>query len=104
MSDRQMANGECTAIVAYEVRAEDRDRFLNAWDRANEHLQTQPGYVGNTLHEAVSANPDFRFVNIARWKSVDDFRAATQSSTFYEASGWLEAYPIHPAVYDVVRS
>jgi heme-degrading monooxygenase HmoA len=52
----------------------------------------------------VSANPDFRFVNIARWKSEDDFRTATQSNQFREASGALEAYPIHASVYEVVRS
>lgn len=99
-----MAEEECIGIVAYEVMNEDRDRFLNAWDRANSFLKEQPGYVGGALHQAVSANPDFRFVNIARWENADAFRAATQSNGFREASGALEAYPIHAAVYELVRS
>ncbi len=99
-----MADGECIAIVAYEVMNEDRARFLDAWAKANDHLKAQSGHVSSTLHQAVSANPDFRFVNIAHWKSEDDFRTATQSNQFREASGALEAYPIHASVYEVVRS
>lgn len=99
-----MADEQCTAIVAYEVGAEDVDKFLNAWGKANDHLKEQGGYVDTALHQAASANPDFRFVNISHWTSADAFRAATQSVAFKEASGSLEAYPIHAAVYDVVRS
>ncbi|HWH34272.1 MAG TPA: antibiotic biosynthesis monooxygenase family protein [Acidimicrobiales bacterium] len=99
-----MAEGECIAIVAYEVLNEDKQRFLDSWEKANEHLKQQPGYVSSALHEAVSANPDFRFVNIGRWQSADDFRGATQSNGFREASGALEAFPIHASVYELVRS
>ncbi len=98
-----MPGQECTAIVAYEVHAEDIDKFLNAWDQAHSYLKEQPGFISNALHQAVSANPHFRFVNIARWDSADSFRAATLSSAFSEASGPLAPYPIHASVYDVVR-
>lgn len=98
------AEGECIGIVAYEVRNEDRERFLNAWEKARDHLKEQPGYLSSALHQAVSSNPDFRFVNIARWRSADDFRTATQSHVFREAAGSLEAYPIHASVYEVVRT
>lgn len=93
----------CAAIVAYEVHAEDRDKFLNAWRDANNHLKQQPGHISTELHEAVSANPDFRFVNVACWESADHFRAATQSAHFKEVAGRLEAYPIHAACYEVVK-
>lgn len=43
-------------------------------------------------------------MNIARWENADAFRAATQSNGFREASGALEAYPVHAAVYELVRS
>ncbi len=94
---------KCTAIVAYEVTAEDREKFLNAWKRADDYLRQQPGYISSSLHEAASANPDFRFVNVGCWASADDFRNATQSMGFKEASGALEAYPIHAAAYEVVE-
>ena len=93
---------ECTAIVAYEVMNEDRDKFLEAWKRANDYLKEQPGYLRSELHQAVSANPDFRYVNIGCWETADDFRAATQSNGFREASGSLEAYPIHASAYELL--
>lgn len=99
-----MAQGQCTAIMAYEVPHEDCDRFLDSWEKAHAFLQDQPGFISNNLHEAVSANPDFRFVNISYWENEDAFREATQSQSFREASGRLEAFPVHAAVYEVVRS
>lgn len=96
------ASKQCTAIVAYKVGTEDVATFLDAWKQANDHLKQQPGHVSTTLHRAKSANPEFRFVNVAKWKSDDDFRNATQSVGFREASGRLGAYPVRAAVYDIV--
>lgn len=98
------ATKPCTAIVSYRVNAEDVDTFLDAWDRANAFLKKQPGHLSTTLHRAVSANPPFRFVNVAKWKSVEDFRKATQSPGHQEASGHLWAYPVYAAAYETVRS
>jgi heme-degrading monooxygenase HmoA len=98
-----MAGEQVAAIVAYEVAAEDEDKFLPAWERANDYLKQQDGHVSTTLHKAVSANPHFRFVNVGCWESDEAFRNATQSAGFRDASGALEAYPIHAAVYEVVR-
>ena len=100
----RMAEKQLTAIVAYEVAHEDRDRFLDSWEKANEFLKKQPGYVSTALHEAVSANPDFRFVNVSCWESDDAFRKATQSQHFREVSGRLAPFPIHASAYEIVRS
>ncbi len=94
-----MPEGQCIAIVAYEVAYEDSERFLDSWDRANAFLKDQAGFISNNLYQAVSANPDFRFVNVASWESADAFRAATQSEGFREASGRLEPFPVHASVY-----
>ncbi len=99
-----MADEGCTAIIAYEVAAEDTDKFMNAWNKAQEFVQAQDGHVSTTLHQSASANPDFRFVNVSRWASADAFRNATQSDGFRHASGSLEAYPIHASVYEVVTA
>ena len=101
---KNAATKPCTAIVSYKVRDEDVDNFLNAWDRANDFLKKQPGHVSTTLHRAMSSSPPFRFVNVAKWKTVEDFRKATQSTGYQEASGWLRAYPVYASVYDAVRS
>lgn len=99
-----MADEQCTAIVAYEVSAEDCERFLDSWTRANQFLKKQPGLLSTTLHKAASAQPDFRFVNVSCWESADAFRAATQSQGFRDASGRLEAFPMHASVYEVVKT
>ena len=99
-----MADEQCTASVAYEVSAEDSERFLDSWEKANEFLKGQPGLVSQTLHKASSAAPDFRFVNVSCWESADAFRTATQSQGFREAAARLEPFPIHASVYEVIRS
>ncbi|MDQ6727311.1 MAG: antibiotic biosynthesis monooxygenase [Actinomycetota bacterium] len=99
-----MASKPCIVIVAYEVTHEDSKRFLDSWEKANGFLKKQPGFVSTDLHQAVSANPGFRFVNVSHWESDDAFRTATQSPDFQAASGRLETFPIHAAAYEVVRS
>lgn len=98
------AKKPCTAIVSYKVSYEDVDNFLDAWDRANDHLKNQPGHVSTTLHRSMSANAKFRFVNVAKWETVEHFRNATQSNEYQEASSWLSSYPVYAAAYDTVRS
>lgn len=99
-----MAHEQCTVIVAYEVAHEDAERFLDSWKKANASLSEQPGFVSNILHRAVSANPDFRFVNVSSWEDDDAFRAATRSKDFQEASGRLAPFPIHASAYEVVET
>ena len=99
-----MAEGQCTAIVAYEVGAEDSERFLDSWKIANDYLKEQPGFISTTLHRAVSANPDFRFVNVSKWEDADAFRTATQRHEFQEISGRLAPFPIHASAYEIVRT
>jgi heme-degrading monooxygenase HmoA len=101
---KNAASKPCTVIVSYKVRDEDAENFLNAWDRANDYLKKQGGHVSTTLHRAMSSNPPFRFVNVAKWKTVEDFRKATQSVGYKEAAGWLSAYPVKASVYDAIRS
>jgi heme-degrading monooxygenase HmoA len=99
-----MANKQCTVIVSYEVAHEDAPRFLDSWEKANGFLKGQPGFVSNALHRAVSANPDFRFVNVSSWEDEDAFRSAIQNEDFQKASGRLVPFPIHAAAYELVKT
>jgi heme-degrading monooxygenase HmoA len=60
--------------------------------------------VDTALHQAVTPGTDFQFVNIARWRSAEDFQAATQSPGFQESAAGLGGYRPHPALYRVVRT
>lgn len=99
-----MADDKVTVIVAYQVNTEDVERFMNAWDKAQAHLKKQKGFVSTTLYRAESANPYFRFVNVAEWQDADHFRSATQNAHFIEASGQLAPYPLYASVYEVVTT
>jgi heme-degrading monooxygenase HmoA len=93
-----------TLINAFEVPAEDAEKFIAAWEKARDYLRTQPGYVDTALHQATRPDAEFQFVNIARWRTVDDFMVATQSPGFRESAAGLAGYRPHPALYRVVRT
>ena len=93
-----------TLINAFEVPREDAERFIAAWEGTRDYLKSQPGYVDTALHQAVTPNADFQFVNIGRWQSAEDFRAATQSPGFRESAASLAGYRPHPGLYRVVRT
>jgi heme-degrading monooxygenase HmoA len=91
-------------INAFEVPSEEAGRFIAAWEKTRDFLATQPGYVDTALHQAVSPGADFQFVNIARWRTAEEFMAATQSPGFRESAAGLAGYRPHPALYRIVRT
>ena len=77
-------------INAFEVPREDAEQFIAAWEKTRDYLSAQPGYVDTALHQAVTPNADFQFVNIGRWQTLEDFHTATQSPGFRSQ---LRAWP-----------
>ena len=73
-------------INAFEVPVAEAERFIAAWEKTRDYLMPQPGYVDTALHQAVTPNAEFQFVNIGRWQTAEDFLAATQSPGFREAA------------------
>ncbi|MGN6793891.1 MAG: antibiotic biosynthesis monooxygenase family protein [Streptosporangiaceae bacterium] len=93
-----------TLINSFEVPGDEADKFVAAWEKTRDYLQTQPGYVDTALHQAVSPNADFLFVNVAHWQTAEDFSAAIQSPGFLESAAGLVAYRPHASLYRVVRT
>ena len=91
-------------INSFEVRTADAESFITAWEKVRDYLQTQPGYLDTTLHQSLTPDADFQFVNIAHWRTVDDFTAATRSPGFRVAAGGLAGYRSHPALYHPART
>lgn len=96
--------GAVILINAFEVPAADADAFITAWEKTRDYLSTQPGYIDTALHQAVTPDAEFQFVNVARWASAGDFAAATRSPGFRESAAGLAGYRPHPALYQVVRA
>jgi heme oxygenase (mycobilin-producing) len=91
-------------INSFEVPPPDAENFITAWEKTRDYLESQPGYIETALHQAVTPGAEFEFVNIARWRTPQDFMAAIQSPGFAQAAAGLAGYPAHPALYDVVRT
>jgi heme-degrading monooxygenase HmoA len=91
-------------INAFEAPPDEDDEFIRGWEAARDYLQTQPGYVDTALHRSASPDADFRFVNVGRWRSVDDVQAATQSPAFGDVMQQLGRYCPQPGLYQVVRT
>jgi heme oxygenase (mycobilin-producing) len=91
-------------INAFEVPVAEAERFIAAWETTGDYLMSQPGYVDTALHQAVTPNAEFQFVNIGRWQTAEDFLAATQSPGFREAAMGLTGFRPHPGLYRIVRT
>ena len=104
MDDDGGVDESVTLINAFEVPAAEAEAFIAAWEKTRDYLETQPGYGDTALHQAVTPGADFEFVNIAHWRSAEDFAAATQSPGFREVAAALARFPRHPALYRTVRN
>jgi heme-degrading monooxygenase HmoA len=89
-------------INAFEVPDGQAEQFIAAWEKTRHYLQSQPGYIDTKLHQAVTPEADFQFVNVALWETAEAFLAATKSEGFRESAIGLLGYQPHPSLYRVV--
>jgi heme-degrading monooxygenase HmoA len=94
-----------TFINAFEVPAGADEDFQTRWEEVNRYMKVKPGYLDHALHRAVTPDARFRFVNVAHWASVEDWRAAHDEG-FRAIVGRPEwaRYPSSPAVFDTVHT
>jgi heme-degrading monooxygenase HmoA len=96
--------GGVTLINSFVVPVGREDEFQARWTEASGYFRAQPGYLSLRLHRAISPDAHYRFVNVARWESLEAFQAAHGTEEFRRvvgAPGW-EAFPSSPALYEVV--
>ena len=93
-----------TLINLFDVAPEHDAEFRERWQQVNDYMRGQPGYLGHTLHRAVAPDAKYRYVNVAQWRSADDFRAAhgPEFRAMVSQPGW-EKFPSQPALYQVVN-
>jgi len=90
-------------INVFEVPSSEAEEFIPAWEKARDYLARYPGHLDTALHQAITAESDFQFINIAHWRSAEEFSEAIASEGFQEAARDLR-WPFHPALYTVVRT
>jgi heme oxygenase (mycobilin-producing) len=86
-------------INPFEVPPDRHTEFVTRWERARDFLAGREGYLDTALHRSLAPEAEFRFVNVARWRSPRDFQAAMAAPGF---PGRRMPYASHPALYQVV--
>jgi heme-degrading monooxygenase HmoA len=69
-------------ITTCEMDDRESERFLAQFDRASAFLREQSGFLGFRLLKAHDPATALRFVNIARWSSIEEFVLAFSSAEF----------------------
>jgi heme-degrading monooxygenase HmoA len=98
--------GPVTLMNRFRVPAERDDAFHAVWTETSRYFTAQPGFVSLRLHRAVSAEADYRWVNVATWESEAHFRAAHGTEEFRRVvtqPGW-EEFPSSPMLFEVVTA
>ncbi len=88
-------------INIFEVPDSDAEEFITAWERTRDYLMTLDGHLDTALHQATSPGADFQFVNIAHWRSAEEFTEAIQSDGFRDSASGLH-WPMHPTLYRII--
>lgn len=89
-----------TLINPFEVPAEREAEFLELWKHATEFLRGQPGFITSELHRSRDPGARFRFTNVTRWQSAEDFSAAIQQPEFVTIMQRMR-FPHYAALYDL---
>jgi heme-degrading monooxygenase HmoA len=95
-----------TLMNKFVVPPERDDAFVALWTEASGYFRARPGFRSLRLHRAVQPDAEFRFVNVASWDTLADFRAAHDTDECRALIGqeaWKE-FPSSPALYEVLVS
>ena len=94
-----------TLITCFEVPEGREDDFLTIWQEVNAFVRSKPGYLEHKLFRSLSPFAAFRFINVMRWTSVEEFNAAHNNDEFRALimkRGW-ESFLARPALYEVAH-
>ena len=90
-------------VNCFEVPAGREEEFFKRWQQVNAYMRKKKGYLEHKLHRSLASDARYRFVNVARWKSLEDFNAAHDDGfrALTGQPGWTW-FPALPTLYEVV--
>jgi heme-degrading monooxygenase HmoA len=100
------AAGPVTLMNGFTVSPDRDDDFHAAWYETSRYFVRRPGFVSLRLHRALSPHAPHRWVNVAVWRSEQDFRAAHATDEFRRLvtqDKWQE-FRSSPHLFEVVTS
>lgn len=91
-------------INAFEVPRGKEAEALASWQRSRDFLKSQPGYIGTRLHRNIDPDGKFHLVNVARWRSAADFKAATEKMRQALPDNQVEGVKFYPGLFTVIEN
>ena len=80
--------GPIVFINKFNVKPEEADQFLKAWEKDATYFKSQPGFISAELHQGIGGSGVF--VNYAVWESTALFKKALSKIDLQEL---LSDYP-----------
>lgn len=102
-----MSSAPITVIVVFEMPTESVEQFTSDWKADKDFMIRQPGFIDGALYRSLQFNARFRFVNVARWESEEDWKAALETGEKQRAEegidrllDWTDlGIKVNPATY-----
>jgi heme-degrading monooxygenase HmoA len=95
-----LGGGPVVLINAFELPPEESNkRFLAAWKPSRNFMAERAGFLDTALHRSLAPDAEFRFVNLAHWRSPAELEAAVADSSF---PGRGMPWRAHASLYQVV--
>lgn len=69
-------------VDVVEVEPERMKGYKEMWDRAKDYMKNKPGFVSADLHVNQSQDTPIKYINIAEWRSAEEFEAALTTEEF----------------------
>ena len=91
-------------INAFIVPEGKEAEAIAFWERAADFMRKQPGYISTTLHQAILPDAKFKLINVAKWRSAEDFKKARQALITQGGIKPVEGLIANPSLYKVLRS
>ena len=85
--------GPIILINRFNVKPDETDQFLKAWEKEATYFKSQPGFISAQLHRGIGGSGVF--VNYAVWESTALFKKALSNIDIQEL---LSDYPASAVV------
>ena len=91
-------------INPIEIPKGKEKEALAIWDRYAEYFKKQPGFIDTKLHRSIGSKAKFHLINVAEWRSGEDFLRALNSEEIKNiGNGFPKDMPHYPSMYEVIR-
>lgn len=101
---REAFQNSVVLINTFEVPQGKEAETLESWKKSRDFLKTQPGYISTRLHQNIDPNGKYQYVNVARWKSAEDFQAAAAKMRQALPDNKPEGVTASPGLFKVIES